>query len=85
MRSRDNGEDVGNRRIQAMRYHGTRPLMKRMQAIDQALRAQRWPTDKTLGKRRCAPVLSCSVAKSELKESALTPGGLLNRRHSRTN
>jgi hypothetical protein len=31
------------------------------------------------------PCLSCSVAKSELEESALTPGGLLKRRHSRTN
>jgi hypothetical protein len=31
-----------------MRYHGTRPLLRRMQAIDQALRAQKWPTDKTL-------------------------------------
>jgi predicted DNA-binding transcriptional regulator YafY len=46
--SRGNCEDVGNRRIQAMRYHGTRPLIRRMQAIDQVLRAQRWPTDKTL-------------------------------------
>jgi hypothetical protein len=52
MRLRANGEDVGNRRIQAMRYQGTRPLMKRTQAkaIDQALRAQKWPTDKTLDK-----------------------------------
>jgi predicted DNA-binding transcriptional regulator YafY len=48
VRSRGDGADGGNRRIQAMRYHGTRPLMRRMQAIDQALRAQRWATDKTL-------------------------------------
>jgi predicted DNA-binding transcriptional regulator YafY len=33
-----------------MRYHGTRPLMRRMQAIDQALRARRWPTDKSLAR-----------------------------------
>jgi predicted DNA-binding transcriptional regulator YafY len=31
-----------------MRYPGTRPLVRRMQAIDQALRARKWPTDKTL-------------------------------------
>ena len=33
-----------------MRYHATRPLMRRMQAIDRALRAGRWPTDKSLAK-----------------------------------
>jgi predicted DNA-binding transcriptional regulator YafY len=33
-----------------MRYPGTRPLVRRMQAIDQALRARKWPTDKTLAK-----------------------------------
>ena len=31
-----------------MRYHGTRPPILRMTAIDQALRANKWPTDKTL-------------------------------------
>jgi predicted DNA-binding transcriptional regulator YafY len=31
-----------------MRYHGKRQLIRQMQAIDQALRAQRWPTDKAL-------------------------------------
>src|ERR1700679_1630519 len=34
----------------AMRYHATRPLVRRMQAIDLALRAGRWPTDKSLAK-----------------------------------
>ena len=33
-----------------MRHAGTRPLVRRMQAIDQALRARKWPTDKTLAK-----------------------------------
>ena len=33
-----------------MRYQATRPLMRRMQAIDRALRARRWPTDKSLAK-----------------------------------
>ena len=33
-----------------MRFHATRPLVRRMQAIDQALRAGRWPTDKSLAK-----------------------------------
>jgi hypothetical protein len=33
-----------------MRHAGTRPLVRRMQAIDQALRARKWPTDKTLGR-----------------------------------
>jgi hypothetical protein len=67
MRLRDNGEDAGNRRIQAMRYHGTRLLMKRMQAkaIDQALRAQKWPTDKTQGKRQAlrtrSVLLRCEI------------------------
>ena len=32
----------------AMRYHATRPPLKRMKVIDQALRAGRWPTDKSL-------------------------------------
>jgi predicted DNA-binding transcriptional regulator YafY len=32
----------------AMRYHATRPPLRRMKAIDQALRAGRWPTDKSL-------------------------------------
>jgi hypothetical protein len=31
-----------------MRYHATRPPLKRMKVIDQALRAGRWPTDKSL-------------------------------------
>ena len=31
-----------------MRYHATRPPLRRMKAIDQALRAGRWPTDKSL-------------------------------------
>src|ERR1700679_3613235 len=31
----------------AMRYHATRPPLKRMKVIDQALRAGRWPTDKS--------------------------------------
>ena len=31
-----------------MRYHATRPPLGRMKAIDQALRAGRWPTDKSL-------------------------------------
>ncbi len=31
-----------------MRYHATRPLMRRMQEIDLALRTKKWPTDKTL-------------------------------------
>jgi hypothetical protein len=29
-----------------MRHAGTRPLVRRMQAIDQTLRARKWPTDK---------------------------------------
>jgi hypothetical protein len=33
-----------------MRHAGTRPLVRRMQAIDQALRARKWPTDKTLAR-----------------------------------
>ena len=33
-----------------MRHAGTRPLVRRMQAIDQAPRARQWPTDKTLAK-----------------------------------
>jgi hypothetical protein len=33
-----------------MRYPGTRPLVRRMQAIDQALRARKWPADKTPAK-----------------------------------
>jgi predicted DNA-binding transcriptional regulator YafY len=33
-----------------MRHAGTRPLVRRNQAIDQALRARKWPTDKTLAK-----------------------------------
>jgi predicted DNA-binding transcriptional regulator YafY len=33
-----------------MRYHATRPLMRRMQEIDRALRAGRWPTAKSLAK-----------------------------------
>jgi hypothetical protein len=33
-----------------MRHGGTRPLVRRMQAIDQALRARKWPTDKTLAR-----------------------------------
>ena len=33
-----------------MRHAGTRPLVRRMQAIDQALQARKWPTDKTLAK-----------------------------------
>jgi predicted DNA-binding transcriptional regulator YafY len=32
----------------AMRYHATPPPLKRMKVIDQALRAGRWPTDKSL-------------------------------------
>ena len=31
-----------------MRYYATRPPLRRMKAIDRALRAQKWPTDKTL-------------------------------------
>jgi predicted DNA-binding transcriptional regulator YafY len=31
-----------------MRYHATRPPLRRIKAIDQALRAGRWPTDKLL-------------------------------------
>jgi predicted DNA-binding transcriptional regulator YafY len=31
-----------------MRYHATRPPLWRMKAIEQALRAGRWPTDKSL-------------------------------------
>jgi hypothetical protein len=31
-----------------MRHASTRPLMRRMQTIDQALRARKWPTDETL-------------------------------------
>jgi predicted DNA-binding transcriptional regulator YafY len=31
-----------------MRYHATRPPLRRMKAIDQALRAGRWPTEKSL-------------------------------------
>jgi predicted DNA-binding transcriptional regulator YafY len=30
-----------------MRHAGTRPLVRRMQAIDQALRARKWSIDKT--------------------------------------
>ena len=37
-----------NRRVQAMRYHATRPPLRRMKAVDQTLRAGRWPTDKSL-------------------------------------
>jgi hypothetical protein len=33
-----------------MQHAGTRPLVRRMQAIDQAPRARQWPTDKTLAK-----------------------------------
>ena len=33
-----------------MRHAGTPPLVRRMQAIDQVLRARKWPTDKTLAK-----------------------------------
>jgi DeoR/GlpR family transcriptional regulator of sugar metabolism len=33
-----------------MRHAGTRPFVRRMQAIDQALRARKSPTDKTLAK-----------------------------------
>jgi hypothetical protein len=33
-----------------MRHAGTRPLVRRMQAIDQALRARKWSTDKTLAR-----------------------------------
>jgi hypothetical protein len=33
-----------------MRHAGARPLVRRNQAIDQALRARKWPTDKTLAK-----------------------------------
>jgi predicted DNA-binding transcriptional regulator YafY len=33
-----------------MRHAGTRPLVRRMQAIDPALPARKWPTDKTLAK-----------------------------------
>jgi predicted DNA-binding transcriptional regulator YafY len=33
-----------------MRHADTRPLVRRMQAIDQALRARKWPTDKTPAK-----------------------------------
>jgi DeoR/GlpR family transcriptional regulator of sugar metabolism len=33
-----------------MLYPGPRPLVRRMQAIDQALRARKWPTDKTLAR-----------------------------------
>ena len=32
----------------AMRHHATRPLVRRMQAIDLALRAGRWSTGKSL-------------------------------------
>ena len=32
----------------AMRYHATRPFMRRVQAIDHALRTNKWPTDKSL-------------------------------------
>ena len=32
----------------AMRYHATRPPMRRMKTIDQELRARNWPTDKSL-------------------------------------
>jgi hypothetical protein len=38
-----------------MRYPGTQPLMRRMQAIDQVHRARKWPTDKTLAKDRVLP------------------------------
>jgi predicted DNA-binding transcriptional regulator YafY len=31
-----------------MRYHPTRPLMRRMQEIDRAVRAGRWPTAESL-------------------------------------
>jgi predicted DNA-binding transcriptional regulator YafY len=31
-----------------MRYHATRPPLRRMKAIDQALRTGLWPTDKSL-------------------------------------
>jgi len=31
-----------------MRYHATRPPQKRMMVIDQALRAKKWPTDRSL-------------------------------------
>jgi predicted DNA-binding transcriptional regulator YafY len=33
-----------------MRHAGTRPLVRRMQAIDQALRARKWSNDKTLAR-----------------------------------
>ena len=31
-----------------MRYHATRPPLKWMKLIDQALRARKWPNDRTL-------------------------------------
>ena len=31
-----------------MRYHATRPPLKRIMAIDREVRAKKWPTDKTL-------------------------------------
>ena len=30
-----------------MRYHATRPPLRRMNVIDKELRARNWPTDKT--------------------------------------
>jgi hypothetical protein len=38
-----------------MQHAGTRPLVRRMRAIDQAPRARQWPTDKTLAKDHTAP------------------------------
>ena len=42
----------GDRRpwVTTMRHAGTRPSVRRMQAIDQALRARKWLTDKTLAR-----------------------------------
>ncbi len=34
----------------AMRYRATRPFMRRVQAIDHALRTNKWPTDKSLAR-----------------------------------
>jgi hypothetical protein len=49
-RSSNDGEGGRRSGVTTMRYPGTRPLVRRIQAIDQALRARKWPTDKTLAK-----------------------------------
>jgi hypothetical protein len=47
---RRDGEGGRRQRVTTMRDPGTRPFVRRMQAIDQAHRSRKWPTDKTLAK-----------------------------------